>query len=254
LTNAIEIQHDLTKESSKYVRHAVRHVSPPSVGVNGTTTTSTGIGTGTAGPEEEQKNKIAAGHAELEKLANERVALAMRIVSLMTRTRTRLDGDLVRIGILQGEVDKGSTAAVVLGGAITPTGSAIGEDVYVMHGRNTAVAISESLRHALSGGAGAGGGGGGEPLPKSWVFLRCCMEGSFADVDRQSDELGVLLLRRSSCRAVDMHDRDCRDRSTLLRRKERLMQREKRTRKEKRWTKGRERKGMTSRSTASVES
>ena len=221
LTRQIEIQHDLTKESSKYVRHAVRNSSPPSVGVNGTTST---------GSEEEQQNKIAAGHAELEKLANERVALAMRIVSLVKRTRTRLEGDLVRIAILQGEVEKGGVGAPVLGGTAMANGGGVGEsgEIYVMHGRNAAVAISESLRHALSGGAGAGG----EPLPKSGCIF---MEGvRVADEDHQSVVLGVLLLRRSSCRAVDMHDRDCLDRFTQLKTKEKLMGRERKTQRERR--------------------
>ena len=124
---------------------------------------------------EDGLERIAAGHAELERLASERVALAKRVVALVTRTRTRLEGDLVRIGVLQGEVD-----VKVATGAATPTmatmAAAAGTtttattltaiatttpppEMYVLHGRNPAVAISESLRHALSGGDG--------PSPKS---------------------------------------------------------------------------------------
>ena len=173
-----EIQQDLTKESSKHVRHALRHASrPPSPPAAAASSGSSGpTPNGVNG--EDGLERIAAGHAELERLASERVVLAKRVVALVTRTRTRLEGDLVRIGVLQGEVDvkvatgaatptMATMAAAAAAAATTTTATTMTAmatttpppEMYVLHGRNPAVAISESLRHALSGGDG--------PSPKS---------------------------------------------------------------------------------------
>ena len=47
--------------------------------------------------------KIASAYAEIEELAGEKMELAERIVTLIGRMRRRLDIDLGRVGVLQGE-------------------------------------------------------------------------------------------------------------------------------------------------------
>jgi hypothetical protein len=47
--------------------------------------------------------KIANAYAEIEELAGEKMELAERIVTLIGRMRKRLDIDLGRVGVLQGE-------------------------------------------------------------------------------------------------------------------------------------------------------
>jgi chromatin modification-related protein YNG2 len=98
--------------------------------------------------------RIAAGYGELERLGREKVALANRIVVLIGRVRTRLEGDLGRVGVLQGEV--------------VPSGS-VGSEVHVVHGRNPVTAISESLRNAL--GEGPAQKSELSLVLKSWVLM-----------------------------------------------------------------------------------
>jgi len=47
--------------------------------------------------------RISAGQLEIETLSNEKINLTQRLVELLTRTRARLDADLARVRILQGE-------------------------------------------------------------------------------------------------------------------------------------------------------
>lgn len=47
--------------------------------------------------------RISVAYAEIDSLANEKIALAQRIIDLLTRTRARLDSDLAKVRLLQGE-------------------------------------------------------------------------------------------------------------------------------------------------------
>lgn len=47
--------------------------------------------------------RISAGQMEIETLSNEKINLTQRLVELITRTRARLEADLTRVRILQGE-------------------------------------------------------------------------------------------------------------------------------------------------------
>ena len=97
--------------------------------------------------------KIKQAQKTLSIIADEKVALAERIVELLSRKRSRLDYDLGRVLVLQGEPDPAAVVAgavplmsVGVGGASAGSGSG-----YVLGGRNPAAHINESLRNAFSG-------------------------------------------------------------------------------------------------------
>ncbi|TFK72017.1 hypothetical protein BDN72DRAFT_388490 [Pluteus cervinus] len=57
--------------------------------------------------------RISANYAEIEKLSDEKLALAQRIIELLSRTRNRLDYDLAKVRTLQGEsLDDISASAI----------------------------------------------------------------------------------------------------------------------------------------------
>lgn len=137
-THAVpELQQEIARDSHKFIRHALRtdfdaiakdkFSSPP--------------------PTE----RITQAQRTLSMIADEKIALAERIVELLSRKRSRLDYDLGRVLVLQGEPDP---AAVVAGAAPLMSAGAGGASAgpgYVLGGRNPAAQINESLRNAFSG-------------------------------------------------------------------------------------------------------
>jgi len=123
-------------------------------------------------------NKISASYTEIHELAAEKCALAERLIEIITRTRAKLDVDIAKVRLLQGDppelvaAQASATANMKPAGLValssvplTPVGS-IAAEPFGAPGRNPALAISESLRIALanqplvegSGGRGAGSG------------------------------------------------------------------------------------------------
>jgi hypothetical protein len=98
----------------------------------------------------------------------EKIALAQRIVTLIARTRARLEIDLQKVGILQGDVVVDPNSALygsnMVGREISSSflsreaslASSGGLGGYGTRGNNPAAQISQSLRNAL-------GSGGGDP-------------------------------------------------------------------------------------------
>jgi len=115
---------------------------------------------------------VASLYVEVDRIGSEKIALAQRIVDLMARTRTRLDVDLARVGVLQGEIAENGGGH--RGGSV-PTVS--GDNMH----RSSAMAISESLKQVLvssdGGLAGMNGVGAtvavttGGSVPKSEYCL-----------------------------------------------------------------------------------
>lgn len=89
-----ELLQDITKETSRYIRHSLR---------SGATPLST--------KDEQIPQKIDQGYEEVDKLAQEKIVLAERLGTLIQRARTRLDYDLHKVLVLQGE-DPGHPAFV----------------------------------------------------------------------------------------------------------------------------------------------
>ena len=100
--------------------------------------------------------KIDAAYAEIDKLAAEKLGLAERVVELITRARARLDHDVSRVLVLQGEPPD------VLSGY-----SSLGGGSFTLGGRNPVGQINESLRNAFAGAVV--GLGPGDVLPLSPV-------------------------------------------------------------------------------------
>ena len=90
----LEILQEITKESSRFIRHSLR---------SGATPLST--------KDDQIPQKIDQSYAEVDKLAQEKMELAERLGGLIQRARTRLDYDLRRVLILQGD-DPGQPAFV----------------------------------------------------------------------------------------------------------------------------------------------
>lgn len=96
--------------------------------------------------------KLKDAQEKLSALSDEKVTLASRIVELLSRKRARLEYDLGRVLVLQGEADP---AAIFAGAAASTPVSVSGLSTagYVLGGRNPAAQINESLRNAFAGGA-----------------------------------------------------------------------------------------------------
>lgn len=108
-----ELQQEITKETSRYIRHSLR---------SGATPLST--------KDEQIPQKIDQNFAEVEKLSQEKIQLAERLGGLIQRARTRLDYDLRRVLILQGD-DPGQPA-------------------YVSTSRNPVQEMNDNLRLAIA--------------------------------------------------------------------------------------------------------
>lgn len=113
LTWISELLQEITKETSRYIRHSLRSgAAPPST------------------KDEQIPQKIDQSYAEVDKLAQEKIQLSERLGTLIQRARTRLDYDLRRVLILQGE-DPGQPA-------------------FVSTSRNPIQEMNESLRLAIA--------------------------------------------------------------------------------------------------------
>lgn len=134
-----ELQQEIARDSHKYIRHVLRSDAD-------------------ASPKEKDKpsptpptEKIGSAQKTLAQLADEKIAIAERIVDILSRKRSRLDYDLARVLALQGEHDP---VAIVAGTTqpVLSSGSGISGSGHVLGGRNPAAQINESLRNAFSGG------------------------------------------------------------------------------------------------------
>ncbi|KAL0950122.1 hypothetical protein HGRIS_010118 [Hohenbuehelia grisea] len=149
-----ELQQELARDQSRYIRHSLRTASPPASTPSGATPSSAGqtptptpTPTSTSGFKPHIPAKVATSYAELDQLADEKIALAQKVIELLAKTRTRLDCDLAKVRVLQGEAGAGELAkSHVYSGASTPL--AASGDSFVS-GRNPASAIGDNLRTAL---------------------------------------------------------------------------------------------------------
>lgn len=93
-TKSQELLQEITKETSRYIRHSLRSGAAP-----------------LSTKDEQIPQKIDQNYAEVDRLAQEKLKIAERLGLLIQRARTRLDYDLRRVLILQGD-DPGQPAFV----------------------------------------------------------------------------------------------------------------------------------------------
>ncbi|EMD40515.1 hypothetical protein CERSUDRAFT_80181 [Gelatoporia subvermispora B] len=116
-----ELQQEIQKEGAKYIRHSLRSATS----APGQTLSAKD----TAIPQ-----TIAASYAEIERLSVEKEQLADRLVAIIQRAKARLEHDLSRVLVLQGDADRS-----IEGGYYLTPGM-----------RNPVQQINESLRNAIS--------------------------------------------------------------------------------------------------------
>jgi len=140
-SRAVELQQEIDKDCAKYIRrrsHGASLVSttPPSPASRPPSPKSVSI-----------PAKISTSYAEIQELAGEKCALAQQLIELLSKTRARLDIDIVKVRMLQGENPEIPTVASR--SSRPPVATSTLENFGAMT-RNPALAISESLRNALA--------------------------------------------------------------------------------------------------------
>lgn len=147
-----ELQETINKESSRYLRHSLRSANPSSA----PTPNSSGVGS-SSGPftakDEQIPDRVQHDYDELEKLANEKIKLTEKLNSLMARTRARLDHDLKKVLILQGDLDPNHPPPTL---SAAPTLAAGLNSVVGLGGGHSGIGVG-----AVSSGAGGGSSGVG---------------------------------------------------------------------------------------------
>ncbi|TFK43877.1 hypothetical protein BDQ12DRAFT_702837 [Crucibulum laeve] len=96
------LQQEIAKDQSRYIKHSLKSIPAPSPSSKNSDVTPapTLIGNG---PKPHLPGRISAAYAEIDKLSEQKMTLAQRIIELISRTRARLDSDLTRVRVLQGE-------------------------------------------------------------------------------------------------------------------------------------------------------
>jgi hypothetical protein len=143
---------EVQKETTRYIRHALKSS-------NGSKDAKEN------GKEKDTKDKdaliparVAALHTEIEQLSRDKIALANRLVNLLTRVNARLDHDLAKVMVLSGEqpteqyeVKGGYVVGVTPIAPSASTSSIPSASAMGGFGRaNAAEKVSESLRAALA--------------------------------------------------------------------------------------------------------
>lgn len=149
-----DIQQDIAKDQSKYIKSSLK--SWPSIPTN-TAGSVEPSKSATASPTPNGSNskahlpgRISTAYAEIETLTNEKISIARQIIELLTRTRARLDGDLSKVRILQGESPEDVRPSVLTNVAL-PLSSPYGMKRYAgsdssVIGASPIIQIGDSLR------------------------------------------------------------------------------------------------------------
>ena len=96
-------------------------------------------------------SRISASYGEIDALNGEKMELAQRIITLLTRTRARLDVDLAKVRTLQGEPAENIRTSYLAASNSLRAGSPFGikrQDTPI--GLAPAIQLGESLRSAIS--------------------------------------------------------------------------------------------------------
>ncbi|TFK65676.1 hypothetical protein BDN72DRAFT_800890 [Pluteus cervinus] len=207
------IQQQIDKDAAKYIRHTLKGsvpLTPTSNGFGSTTNTSSSSSSSVStpsvngnapAPTSSPNNangapplaaQITGAYNRLNELSDEKCLLSERIIDIVLKTRARLDFDLAKVRLLQGEpaLANGSVLALDLNNPFSPSTPVYGAptgsgsfgntpnaggaySVDGMPGLKTAHQLSESLRNALGAGsavstpgvAGTSASGAASPAP-----------------------------------------------------------------------------------------
>ena len=155
-----EIQRNIAKDQSKYIKSSLKHSSYLQ-----TNTAGFGELSASGSPTSNGSNskahlpgRIDVAYAEIEALSTEKISIAHQIFELLSRTRARLDGDLSKVRILQGESPDDILSSVTPNVAhqltlSSPYGTKrfVGSDSAVI-GVSPIIQIGESMRTAAGVG------------------------------------------------------------------------------------------------------
>ena len=156
-TNVIEIQAEILKESTRYIRYGLkpRESKDGSETPGGTPGASGGSGSNgngnTKDPQHARRGMINHYYTLLDRLAIEKITLASRLVSVLTRVNARLDIDLKKvIGLgVGGELTVEGLLAGMNSGGLGMSGaganSMMGEHVEVKNGYVVSVPIPPAV-------------------------------------------------------------------------------------------------------------
>lgn len=121
------------------------------------TPSSSGQNSRTASPAPNPKahlpGRISAAYAELEALSNEKIGLSQRIIDLLGRTRSRLDADISKVRLLQGESAediRASASAYLSTAAQLRAASPYTKREGSVVGLTPVIQIGDSLRNAVT--------------------------------------------------------------------------------------------------------
>ncbi|CAL1700209.1 unnamed protein product [Somion occarium] len=123
-TRTQELQQEINNASSKYIRHSVKSAN------------------GTAQLSSKDTNIpaiVKANYAEIDRLAAEKQRLSERIVQLITRARARLEHDLNKVLILQGDLEPTIQGSYLAHGTRNP----VHQVLDLLKGASNIVSISE---------------------------------------------------------------------------------------------------------------
>ncbi|KAE9397446.1 hypothetical protein BT96DRAFT_73150 [Gymnopus androsaceus JB14] len=134
-SRAQELQYQIDSDSARWIRHTLRGAK---------TSANSGSPSSPTKPIGHLPAKINQLYAEIEQLSIDKLALAERVVGLITRTCTRLDVDLNRARVLQGEIPSEVTRGRSVSASPSVTGATGTSSVSL-----PAASIGDSLRQAL---------------------------------------------------------------------------------------------------------
>ncbi|KAG6868720.1 hypothetical protein C0993_011658 [Termitomyces sp. T159_Od127] len=131
-SRAQDLQQEIDRDAAKYIRHSIR------------ASTSVPSSPSSRAPSPKSNAlpaKIEAAYAEIDRLSAEKITIAQTLIDLITRTRARLDSDLAKVRILQGETVDYASA---LGTSLTAVPS------LSLSEKNSTAQVTDSLRNALT--------------------------------------------------------------------------------------------------------
>ncbi|KAF7320196.1 hypothetical protein MKEN_00804100 [Mycena kentingensis (nom. inval.)] len=140
---ATALQNDIDKDSARYIRHSLKLASSAPSSTSASPSPAPDASRSASAKDQAISGKIEKAFEEIHALNADKVALSQRLIDLVTRTRARLDAELVKVRILQG--DEQPTFSRVNSAAAVPSDV----EIYVGASRNPLPQPIDSPRNVL---------------------------------------------------------------------------------------------------------